>query len=283
MGPARRRDHRYPPRRIREGLGHRLADFHAAPRMRRGRVSGDRRIARRHKQGRGAALGVQQVAAVAIDRERHDRVGEAFAVPIEIEEGVGKGVRQRMVQRLIGIGHVDAALDQPGGEVFGGLAVAVQFQCPVAGLAPAVCPAAIAVLPRLDREIVVIAEQAKGRDDVLAEILVLVVAPHQHDIRVERVERLAHRAKALCHSRAVALGRGKTLVIAEFGNQFGRPIGRVLVVLGHVGCGQQPMKQRRQLLVGDRQPRIVGAAKTKNLAHFPAPLSERRTTTGAPF
>ena len=69
-------------------------------------------LSRRLEQMGKAAFGVQQGAAVAVDRERDHRIGKACSVPVEIEEGVGKGVRHRMVQRLIGIGHVDAALDR---------------------------------------------------------------------------------------------------------------------------------------------------------------------------
>src|SRR5271169_2759763 len=87
-------------------------------------------------------LRMQQVAAVAIDRERDDRIGKATPVPVEIEEGVGEGMRERMMQRLVG--RVDAALDQPGGEVVGRLAVAVQFERPVGRLTPPVRPAAVA-------------------------------------------------------------------------------------------------------------------------------------------
>jgi hypothetical protein len=44
-------------------------------------------------------------------------------------------------------------------------------------------------------EIVIQAQDAKGWDDVLAKILVLVVAPDHHQVRVERIERLADRAE----------------------------------------------------------------------------------------
>ena len=118
-------------------------------------------------------------------------------------------MRHRVVQWLIGIGHVDAALDQPGGEVFRRLAMAVQLQLPVARLVPAVRLAAIAPWPwyaRVDVEIVVIAEEAEGRDDVLAEILVLVVAPDQHQVRVEIVEDLADRAEIVAEALAAAMG-----------------------------------------------------------------------------
>ena len=158
-----------------------------------------------------AALGMDQVAAVAVDRERHDRIREALPVPIEIQERVGEGVRHRVVQRLVGIGEVDAALDQPGRDVFRRLAMALQRQRPVARLAPAVRladpVAAVRDGPGLQVEFGVVAEDAERRDDVLLEILVLVVAPDQHEIRVEIVEDLADRAEIVAEPLAAALRR----------------------------------------------------------------------------
>src|ERR1700720_4528344 len=122
---------------------------------------------------RKAALGVKQCAAIAIDRERDGRIGKTCSVPVEIKESIGKGVRHRIVQRLIGIGHVDGALDQPGSEVFCRLAMTVKFQFPVPRLAPAIGLAAITICPGLELEIWVVAQQAKRWNDVLAEILVL--------------------------------------------------------------------------------------------------------------
>jgi len=185
------------------------------------------------------------------------------------------------MQGLVGIGHVDAALDQPGGEVFGRLAVAVQLKPPVGRLAPAVRLATVAPmaigLPGRDREIVIETKDAKGRNDVLAEIFVLVVAPDQHQVRVERIECGPDRAEVVGHPGAVALRCRVALVVAKLSHQLSRPIGLVLVVGRHAGCGQQAMEARRQTLVGHRQAGIVGAAETENLTHLGAPFGSRHS------
>jgi hypothetical protein len=56
-----------------------------------GGIGQGRLIARRHEQRAAAALRMQQVAPVAIDRERDDRIGKATPVPVEIEKGVVSG------------------------------------------------------------------------------------------------------------------------------------------------------------------------------------------------
>jgi len=220
---------------------------------------------------RQAALGVQQVAAIAVHRERDHRIGETFPVPVEIEEGVGEGVRHRMVQRLVGVGHVNAALDQTGGEVLGRLAMAVQPQGPIGRLVPAVRLAAVSVMPRLQLEIGVVAQQAIGRDDVLAEILVLIVTPHHHDIRVEVVEDLADRTKVVAKALAAAVGGGEAVVIAELGEQFGRPIGRILARGLDIRRAQRGLEHTRQPFVRLAQGRPVGDAETQYFRHLPVP------------
>src|SRR5271169_2749495 len=179
-----------------------------------------------------------------------------------------------MMQRLVGVGRVDAALD-PGGEVFGRLAVAVQLERPIGRLAPSVRPAAVAPmaidLPWLYREIVIEAQDAKGRDDAFAKVFVLVVPPDQHQVRVESVERGADRAEVVGHPRAVAPRGQVALIVGELGHEFSRPVRPVLAIGRHARSRQQAMEARRQPLVRYRQTRVVRAAKTENLAHSPAP------------
>jgi hypothetical protein len=84
-----------------------------------------------------------------------------------------------------------------------------------------VAPMAIG-LQRLDRKIVVQTQDTKGRNDVLAKILVLVIAPDQHQVRVELVERGTDRAKVVGHARAVTLRGRVALIVSEFGHEFGQ-------------------------------------------------------------
>ena len=83
------------------------------------------------------------------------------------------------------------------------------FERPTGRLTPPVRPAAVAPmaigLRWIYREIVIEAQDAKGREDVFAKVFVLVVPSDRHQVRVERVERGADRAEVVGHPRAVAL------------------------------------------------------------------------------
>src|SRR5262249_42276420 len=54
-------------------------------------------------------------------------------------------------------------------------------------------------MARLD---LVVGQHAERRDDVLSEVLVLVIAPHDHDVGIEFVEQLAGVAAVAGHLRA---------------------------------------------------------------------------------
>src|SRR6516164_606863 len=127
MRPARRCDQCRPIGRGGQYLGDGGADLHAAPGCRCWRVFGLVGWSRWLEQMGKAAFGMKQGAAVAVDRERDHRIGKARPVPVEIKKCIGKGMGQRMVQRLVGVGHVDAALDQPSGEELRRLAMALKL------------------------------------------------------------------------------------------------------------------------------------------------------------
>src|SRR5271166_4684362 len=98
-----------------------------------------------------------------------------------------------MVQWLIGVGDIDARLEQPRCQVFAGLAMAMQAESLIGRLVPRVITRP-PVLPRLNVP-VLIGQHGKGRYDVLLEILVLVVAEHDYDVGLEFVERAPRLGK----------------------------------------------------------------------------------------
>src|SRR5947207_5878500 len=99
--------------------------------------------------------------------------------------------------------------------------MAFRAQLPVPRLAPAVGFAgsisAIRSRPWLQIQFGIVTEHAERRDDILLEVLVLVVAPHQHEIRVEIVEDLADRPEIIAEALAAALRRRLAVIIAELG------------------------------------------------------------------
>src|SRR5205823_14869125 len=68
-----------------------------------------------------AGLLCDDTAAVAIYLERHDRVGEPFAVVIEEQQRVEESVAELVMQRLIGVGDVEPAFDHAAGDELPGI------------------------------------------------------------------------------------------------------------------------------------------------------------------
>jgi hypothetical protein len=128
---------------------------------------------------------------VAVDRDGDDPVREARPGVVVVQEqlGVDDRVWKRCVAALlVGIGDVESAADQVAGEPARAVGVAVQSDSGVVGQAPGVRAAAAGhQLEGVDVD-VAIGEHAERRDHLFAEVLVLVVAPHHHDVGGELVE-----------------------------------------------------------------------------------------------
>ena len=58
------------------------------------------------------APAAHELAAVAVNRERHQRVGKPLAVPVKVQNGVHEGVAHPAVERLVGVGYVEAVVQQ---------------------------------------------------------------------------------------------------------------------------------------------------------------------------
>src|SRR5947207_8426650 len=121
--------------------------------------------------------------------------------------------------------------------------------------------------PRVDA---VDRENAEGRHPVLAEVLILVVAPDQHEIGVESVERLATFAEAADQPLPVLLGGGER-VGPLLAHRLG-PARRVLQLGGNLIAVQRAVEQPGHLLVRLNKTGIMRDADTENVAHRATPL-----------
>jgi hypothetical protein len=157
---------------------------------------------------------------VAVDRNGDDRVLEARSGVVVVQEhlGIDDRVRKRCVTALlVGVRDVESPTDQVVGEPAGALGVAVQSDGGVVGQAPGVWAAAAGhQLERVDVDVVV-GEHAERRDDLFAEVLVLVVAPHHHDVGGEVVEGVTAARQVLHQQLAVMRSRRHAAVGAPFG------------------------------------------------------------------
>ena len=168
-----------------------------------------------------------------------------------------------------------------GREGRGGGVVAFGMNDDVGWFAPEILlrPSAARIRPRL---YAVHGEDAEGRHPVLAEILVLVVAPDQHDIGVEGVERLADLAEAADQPLPMLDSRGNR--VGPFpAHRFG-PARRVLHFLRHLIAVEGPLEEPGHRPVRLDEARIMRDADTENLAHVPllfAAIEVRHLTTNA--
>ena len=219
-------------------------------------------------------------AAVAVHVERHDGVREAAAITIEEQECVGEGVAEAfLVQRLVGIGHRHAGPDQARGKLLGAVAAAVDAHGPITGLTPAIGPGlAAAIPPGLQVEVVVEPINAERRNDVLAEVFVLVIADQHDEVRLEVVDHLPLLAEVRPHPLSVALDRGAAFVVAHLGQHFARPVGAILVLRIDVGRRQDVVEEPEHALGRCAERRIMRGTQPENFAHD---LTSNDQLTGA--
>ena len=168
-----------------------------------------------------------------------------------------------LVQRFMGVGHVYALVNQAGDQGSGGLGVPRITEGLLRRLIPNVAAsAAILVGEGLTLELV-IRQHAEGRNDILLEVLVLVVAPNQDEVRIKGVQLLPQLAEALDHSIPQALGGGQAFVLPVLDPHRFRPVGRDLHFRGNfVVFPQSPLEGRFSILVRSDQRRGVGHAQT---------------------
>ncbi|MEU9149822.1 hypothetical protein AB0D59_04570 [Streptomyces sp. NPDC048417] len=114
---------------------------------------------------------------------------------------------------------------------------------------------------------VVVGEDAEGGDDLLAEILVLVVAPDHDDVRLELVEGLLAPVESGAQPGTVPGGGSRPFVVAPFLlGQFGPVLGD-FAVRRDVGVLQRRLQQVRHVRVGAGQHRVMRQAKTEHFCH----------------
>ena len=265
MGPTGGGDQCHPPRTVFQDADGGRADLHAPLGRRAGWVVFLFVL-------EGAAPVAYHLAAVTVDQERHHRVVEALAVVVQVEQRVDDGVAQAalFVQRLVGVGHVDSLVDEPGHQGPRAGVAAVREDL-VRRLVPHVAAGAAVVVHHGLALDVVIRQHAEGRDDVLFEVLVLIVAPYQNEIGIEGVQFGPLLPEAGNQPVTVHPGGGNALVVAVFGAHRLRPSGGVFDLRRYPVAEQCPSQREGAVLVRGDQAGIVSNAYTQNFTHFNAP------------
>src|SRR5215469_16852448 len=102
------------------------------------------------------------------------------------------------MQRAVSVGCIDAVLEQPRCQIFAGGTMPLEAEPLIVRLAPRV-PGPVLPWPDL---VPVISQHCERRDNVLLEILVLVVAEHDDDIRLELIQRSPRLGKVAAEDLA---------------------------------------------------------------------------------
>src|SRR5215470_1945691 len=266
--PARGGDERRAPRAVPHHPRGGRPDLHAAPRTRR------RRIERIAGDGIGEAPAASALRddapAVAIDLEGDDRIREADAIVIEEHDRVEEGMGQpREMERLVGVGHVHPLLEEARSQVLARRAVARDLERRLRRLGPHVGRHP-GLLPRT-RLNVVVGEHAEGRDHVIGEILVLVVAPHDDDVRLELIETTARFPEVSKEGVPVRRGARRPAVGAVLAPHRLGPARRIAITVGQAGILEHAAEDGRHVLVATGEGRVVCHAEAENLTHETVP------------
>src|SRR5258708_34967189 len=105
MRPPGRGDNRLPPGRLLQDTGGFCSKIEQSPGSRRRRI--EVRRCQRFGKIRTPALLSDHLAAITVDRERHDRVRKTLAIVIEVKDRIGECMPKRMMQGLVRISHIE--------------------------------------------------------------------------------------------------------------------------------------------------------------------------------
>ena len=160
-----------------------------------------------------------------------------------------------VVQGLVSVGHIKMRIDEPFGDQFGRLWVTFEAVVQVFTLAPSVGFAALhhgralSMAPRVQIHIRIGADTESG-NHVFAKILILIVAPNEHEVGLEVIQGLAHMTKTLHHGGSVGGRAQQAFILTPFGSHGGWPMLGVFVLGGDGGVLQGFTKNPRHLLIG---------------------------------
>jgi hypothetical protein len=184
-----------------------------------------------------------RVLAVAVHGDCHDGIGELPSCVVVVEEELSIEDRVRKMGSFalaVGVRHVEPVVDQGVGEGARGGQVAMKDAGHVVRETPRVGAATVVHhRERVDVNVAV-GQDAERRNDFLAEVLVLVVAPHDHKVRLELVECGPASREVVTQCASVHRRGGGAAVVGPLGAHGRRPVRGVLLLGGDVRICQSP-------------------------------------------
>ena len=146
---------------------------------------------RRLTELRRTAAKTDDSPAVAIDRKADNWMLETLAVIVEVGDRIQKRVPHALqMQRPVGITYIEALGDEARRQTLAALTVSLNREDEILTLGPDIRCARHAgrfQTPghRFNR---VVGENAEGRNNVFSEVLVLIVSPDHHEVRLELID-----------------------------------------------------------------------------------------------
>jgi hypothetical protein len=119
-----------------------------------------------------------------------------------------------------------------------------------------------------------VCEHAERRNDVFLEILVLIIAPHDDEVRLEGIDLFADLPEGAEDARLVRPVRRDALIIAPFQSHRLRPVLGISHTLRYTAIAVKHSRQRPRFVFFRYQPRwIVCRAYAQDLCHDLSPPS----------
>ena len=165
------------------------------------------------------------------------------------------------VEGLVGVGHVDPLIHQSSNQRLGGGSVSGVFEHLVPRLIPNI-GAGYTLAPVEGSALhLVVGHDAEGRDDIGLEILVLVVAPDDHEVGLKFVEFLPQFAEAPDQPLSGFFRRTQTLVLAELDAHGFGPVGGDFHLVGDARVAQAAVNGIIHQFVGGNQRWRMGESQ----------------------
>src|SRR5262245_39582790 len=203
-------------------------------------------------------------APVAIHLERDHGIRKALAIVVEEQERVHERVTERMMQRTIRVREVESFLEESGRQHLRRRSMALVGEHRLLRLLPDVVPPRVGPRPMLDG---LVGQHAEGRDDVLLEVLVLIVAPDHDEVGGEIVELPSRFAEPPDELFTMSARGTEPLVLASFApHGFRPPVGHT-VFGGKIGILEDAPQDTRHVLIASGQEWNVRHTESENRSH----------------
>ena len=173
------------------------------------------------------------------------------------------------MQRPVGITHIEALGDEARRQTLAAFTVSLNREDEILTLGPDIrCARHTGSFQtpghRFNR---VVGENAEGRNNVFSEVLVLIVSPDHHEVRLELIDSNSNFLKTVQQGLTVFGCLCFSLVCSPFLLHLPWPVIRVLQIRGDNWIAKCSPENSRHVFISARKRGIVSHAETQNFTH----------------